>query len=54
MNSRDVVYEFCKDCRNLTNCLQILRKSDPFYIVKCPCFNALNLETIERRENDLQ
>ena len=48
MDSCDVVYEFCKNCRNFVNCLQIIRKPNPFYTVKCPCFNALNLEIVER------
>lgn len=44
MDSCDVVHEFCKNCRGFVNCVQIIRNPDPFYTVKCPCFNDLNLE----------
>lgn len=47
MDNCNVPYEFCKNC--FINCLQIIRKPDPFYTVKCPCFNILNLEMVERR-----
>ena len=48
MDSHNVVYEFCKNCRSFINCLQVIRKPDPLYTVKCPCFNALKLEITKK------
>jgi hypothetical protein len=53
MDSYDVL-ELCRNCRNFINCVQIIRKPDPFYTVKCPCFNTLNLKIIERKQDNEQ
>jgi hypothetical protein len=52
MDNCSVLYETCKDCRNFINCLQIIRKPDPLYTVKCPRFDALNLEIVGRRTSN--
>ena len=44
MNNDDIIYEFCKDCDNLIGCLELIRAPELDFKVKCPCFNALNLE----------
>lgn len=49
MDNCNVLYEFCIDCRNFTNCLQLIQKPDPLFTVKCPYFDALNLEIVGRK-----
>jgi hypothetical protein len=46
MDNCSVLYETCMNCRNFVNCLQLIRKPDPLYTVKCPCFDVLNLEIL--------
>jgi hypothetical protein len=52
MDNCSVLYESCINCRNFTNCLRVIQKPDPLYTVKCPHFNALNLEIVGRRTSN--